>query len=113
MLWVGFYFLCCPGEYTAASEGSRLFRFCDADIYLGSRRLVDSHTASEADILSKTSAGLTFTFQKKCHPGEVVTQTASGALYACSVGSRSIFTLTMLLPTYLSAVTFCMVSGIL
>jgi hypothetical protein len=86
MIWVGFFFLCRPGEYTAAAEGSRPFRFCDVDLYLGSRRL-NLHTAPDSDLLTSTSVGLTFTMQKNCRPGEVVAQTASGSELACSVRS--------------------------
>lgn len=86
MIWVGFFFLCRPGEYTAAAEGSRPFRFCDVDLFLGARRL-DLRTAPEADLLTATSTGLTFTMQKNCRPGEVVAQTASGDAHACCVRS--------------------------
>jgi hypothetical protein len=86
MIWMGFFFLCRPGEYTAAAEGSRPFRFCDAALFLGNRRL-DNATATEDELLAATSSGLTFTNQKNCRPGEVVAQNSSGSPWACAVRS--------------------------
>jgi len=86
LVYLAFFFLCRPGEYTAASEGSRPFRFCDTALFLGTRKL-DLRTASETEIMNATFATLTFTNQKNCHPGEVVGQACSGSTTACPVRS--------------------------
>ena len=84
MIYIGFFFLCRPGEYTAASEGSRPFRYCDVRAYIGQRRL-DIDTAPAADLRASTFTTLTFTNQKNCVPGEVVGQSRSGSSTACPV----------------------------
>lgn len=87
MLWIAFYFLCCSGEYTAASADSRPFQYCDTQFWLGPRQLaLDS--APEAQLLSASCSALTFTNQKNCVPGEVVALGVSGASTAC--GTRAI-----------------------
>lgn len=43
MMWVAFYFLCRPGEYTADGDDSHPFRFKDVQLWLGPRRLDLKH----------------------------------------------------------------------
>ena len=87
MIWIAFYFLCRPGEYTAATSDSRPFRLCDTQLWLGPRRL-DLATAPEAQLLHATCSALTFTLQKNCVPGEVIALGLSGSSTAC--GTRAI-----------------------
>jgi len=35
MIYIAFFYLNSPGEYTAAAEGSRPFRYCDAALFIG------------------------------------------------------------------------------
>ena len=83
MMWVAFYFLCRPGEYTADGDDSHPFRFKDVQLWLGPRRLDLKH-APPADILNAMCSALTFTTQKNCVRGEVVAQGLSGDLDACA-----------------------------
>ena len=83
LLYIGFFFLCRPGEYTAASEGSRPFRFGDVQLWLGPRRL-DLRSAPEHHLGQATCSGLTFTLQKNCVPGEIIAIGTSGSTTACA-----------------------------
>jgi len=83
MIYIAFFYLNRPGEYTAAAEGSRPFRYCDAALFIGRRRL-DKDTASEAELMASTFSALTYTMQKNCVPGEVIGQGCSGSITACA-----------------------------
>eukprot|EP00978_Attheya_sp_CCMP212_P028261 scaffold97193_cov48-Attheya_sp.AAC.1 len=85
MIWVGYYFLCRPGEYTAASEGSRPIRCQDAQLWMGQIAL-DSNTAPDQHLLSATHVTLEFTDQKNCVKGEkIVAGHAGSSDQACAV----------------------------
>jgi hypothetical protein len=84
MIWVGYYFLCRPGEYTAASEGSRPFRFQDVQLWMGQIAL-DSNTAPDQHLLSATHVTLEFTDQKNCVKGENIAAGHAGSDRACAV----------------------------
>ena len=83
MLWVAFFFLCRPGEFTAGTDSARPFRFCDVQLWLGPRRL-DLRSADDALLLQASLSSLTFTNQKNCVPGEVIAIGTSGSAVACA-----------------------------
>jgi hypothetical protein len=86
MMWIAVFFLCRPGEYTAATEGSTPFRFEDASLWIGGQRL-DITTATPAQLLAATFSTLTFTDQKNAVRGEVIGQGCTGSARACATRS--------------------------
>ena len=71
MIWMAYYFLCRPGEYTADIEGSHPFRLEDVQLFVGSRQL-DIYNDPPHLLLAATFVTLTFTTQKNCVRGEVI-----------------------------------------
>jgi hypothetical protein len=86
MVWIAVYFLCRPGEYTRATEGSTPFRFQDVALWIGGQRL-DLHTAPEQQLHRATFSTLTFTDQKNAVRGEVIGQGVTGSPRACATRS--------------------------
>jgi hypothetical protein len=85
MAFIGFFFLCRPGEYTCASDpDSSPFRLCDVTFYHGPRA-VPATTGTLGDISSATSVNLTFTDQKNGVRGERIGHCRSQDATACPV----------------------------
>jgi hypothetical protein len=87
MAFIGFFFLCRPGEYTHPSDPdtrSSPFRLCDVTFFQGPRT-VPATTGSFADISSATSVYLTFTDQKNGVRGERIGHCRSHDATACPV----------------------------
>jgi hypothetical protein len=91
MLWIAFFFLLCPGEYTCPSQYSHLFRFSDVQLWHGSAALCLS-SCSDQDLSAATFVSLTFSTQKNGTRGEAIGHGLSGNPVACPVlsGSRRI-----------------------
>ena len=77
MMWIGFFFLCRPGEYCETGYSSHLFRLCDVQLYLGAA-LLDLFTASPALLRSSSFTSMTFSDQKNSIRGEKVGLAHSG-----------------------------------
>jgi len=86
MIWLAFYFLLRPGEYTAGTPGCHPFRLCDVELFIGIHKL-DPLTCDLADLDAVTFAVLIFTTQKNCVRGEVIGHACSGSNTACPVRS--------------------------
>ena len=72
MMWIAFFFLMRPGEYTKPqSQDASPFRLCDVTLHIGARRL-HLFLADAAELLQATSVQLTCTNQKNSNRGEVV-----------------------------------------
>jgi len=86
MMWLGFFFLGRPGEYTAKSEDSSPFRACDATLFMGDRPIPYA-TASEEYIKASDFATMEFTTQKNAVRGEVVGHRLTPCANSCPVSS--------------------------
>ena len=87
MAFIGFFFLCRPGEYTYPSDprtANAPFRLCDVTFFCGPRT-VPATTGTFADISSATSVYLTFTTQKNGVRGERIGHCRSHDATACPV----------------------------
>ena len=72
VMWMAFFFLMRPGEYTKpSSQDAAPFRFCDVHLHIGDRRL-NLYEAPASELLCATLVTLTFTTQKNANRGEVV-----------------------------------------
>ena len=71
MMWLGFFFLGRPGEYTAKSEESTPFRACDTTLFKDDDP-VTYEMATEASIMPCNFVTEEFTNQKNSVRGEVV-----------------------------------------
>ena len=80
MVCIAFFFLLRPGEYTVKTNNTP-FRLCDVTLFRGTNPLPVS--AGPADLLSITSATLTFTTQKNGVRGERITHGLSGDPLVC------------------------------
>lgn len=83
-MWIAFFFLNRPGEYTAPTPDSAPFRLCDVSLWLHAAPL-DIATASVAQLQAATFVALTFTTQKNSVRGEKVGHGRSGDPIACPV----------------------------
>ena len=84
MIFLAFFFLLRPGEYTDSASDTTPFRFADVQLFHGPRRL-DLTTASEDEIRTASFASLTFTNQKNGVRGEVIGLSTSGNNILCPV----------------------------
>jgi hypothetical protein len=71
MIVLVFFFLLCPGEYTASSSETQPFAFQSVQLFIGGRRL-SLTTASDAELLQSRFGSLTFDRQKNGVRGEVI-----------------------------------------
>ena len=86
MMWLGFFYLGRPGEYTEKSEDSTPFRACDATLFMGEQP-ISYVTASTAFINVADFLTLEFTTQKNAVRGEVVGHGATPDPKACPVAA--------------------------
>ena len=82
MIIIAFFFLLRPGEYTDSPSDSTPFAFADVQLFLGTIRL-DLASSTEAQLLTATSAALTFTTQKNGVENEVIKLGRSGDPFLC------------------------------
>ena len=84
MMWLAFFFLLRPGEYTGTSKRSHPFRIPDVGLWVNDTQ-IQYPSASVADLSSVTFVSLTFVTQKNGNKGEVVGHGRSGHPFACPV----------------------------
>ena len=84
MIVLAFFFLLCPGEYTASPSDTQPFDLRSVQLFLGGRRL-DLVTSSDAQLRCATFAPLTFNMQKNGVRGEVIGLGLSGDPVLCPV----------------------------
>jgi hypothetical protein len=86
MMWIAFFFLLRPGEYTRPSEDTHPFRMGDVHLWINQQPL-DYQTATEAQFLAVNFIGLEFTTQKNGTKGEVIGHGRSLDPFICPVAS--------------------------
>jgi hypothetical protein len=86
MMWIAFFFLLRPGEYTQPAEDSHPFRLADIRLWKNSIA-VDCFTGSANDLLNCTFVSLIFTTQKNGTRGEAIGHGATNNPLACPVRS--------------------------
>jgi hypothetical protein len=64
MIVMAFFFLLCPGKYTAMPSDTTPFRMRDVQLFIGPVR-IDPATADKQTLWTAMFASLTFTTQKK------------------------------------------------
>jgi hypothetical protein len=86
MGFIGFFYLCRPGEHTEPSKDSRsqAFRLRDVELFINQRKL-DPATATRDELQAVNFVCLIFTKQKNGVEGENVGLSRSGHSYACPV----------------------------
>lgn len=84
MMWLAFFFLLRPGEYTSTTKRSHPFCIRDVGLWINKAPL-QYLTASVDDLLAVTFVSLTFVTQKNGNKGEVVGHGRSGHPSACPV----------------------------
>jgi hypothetical protein len=86
MGYIGFFYLCRPGEHTKPSKDSRTqaFRLCDVELFIQNRQ-INPATATPAELQAVNFVCLIFTKQKNGIEGENVGLSRSGHDYACPV----------------------------
>jgi hypothetical protein len=108
MMWLGFFFLLRPGEYTKPASDSHPFRLADVKLWVDNAPL-DIFLAPPHTLLASTFVSLTFSTQKNGTRGEIIGHGRSPNPQACpvhSVARRIIYLCTLHAPptTYLCAV---------
>lgn len=108
MMWIAFFFLLRPGEYTCPSQYSHPFRVEDVQLWAGTAA-INLVTCSDDDLAASTFVSLTFSTQKNGTRGEAIGHGLSGDPIACPVLSvarriQYLRTLTDDSTTYLCAV---------
>jgi hypothetical protein len=84
MLWIAFFFLLRPGEYTKPASDSHPFRLCDVKLWLNSTPVHVKNTDA-ATLLQCTFVSLTFSTQKNGTRGEIIGHGRSNNPNACPV----------------------------
>jgi hypothetical protein len=84
LIWLAFFFLLRPGEYTITGDAPHPFTLADVRLWHHGTP-IDPLTASPATLLSATFVILIFTDQKNAVRGETVGHGRSGDLQACPV----------------------------
>jgi hypothetical protein len=84
MLWIAFFFLLRPGEYTCPNAYAHPFRFQDVQLWCASAA-VNLATCMEQTLLQCTFVSLTFSTQKNGTHGEAIGHGRSGDAVACPV----------------------------
>lgn len=86
MIFMAFFYLLRPGEYTDAPSDTVPFTFQDVILSIGDMRL-NLKTASDAQLLAASTGSLTFTKQKNGVENEVIRLGRSGDPIICPVRS--------------------------
>lgn len=84
MMWIAFFFLLRPGEYTKPAEDSHPFRIQDARLF-AEDELIDAQSCDIAVLDTCTFVSLTFSTQKNGTRGESIGHGRSNHLLACPV----------------------------
>jgi hypothetical protein len=84
MLWIAFFFLLRPGEYTRPSEYSHPFQLHDVQLWQDSIA-VNIFTCPATQLHACTFVSLTFVKQKNGNCGEAIGHGRSGDPFACPV----------------------------
>lgn len=84
MMWIAFFFLLRPGEYTRPAADSHPFRIEDVRLWIGAIPL-NLQECSESDFQHCTFVSLIFTTQKNGTRGECIGHGRSGEVFACPV----------------------------
>jgi hypothetical protein len=84
MMWLGFFFLLRPGEYTMPAEDSHPFHLDDIRLW-NQLVAVDPKTATDAELRAVDFAALVFTTQKNCVRGEMIGHGPSSDPFICPV----------------------------
>ena len=84
MMWIAFFFLLRPGEYTRPAEDSHPFRIEDVQLWIDITP-VNIHECPASDFLHCTFVALTFSTQKNGTRGEAIGHGRSGDAFACPV----------------------------
>jgi hypothetical protein len=84
MLWIAFFFLLRPGEYTCPNAYAHPFRFQDVQLWCASAA-VDLSTCMEQTLLQCTFVSLTFSTEKNGTRGEAIGHGRSGDAVTCPV----------------------------
>ena len=84
MMWLAFFFLLRPGEYTKPTEDTHPFRIQDVRLHVCGGAM-DYRTATSTQLDAIDFVGLEFTTQKNGVRGEVVGHGLSGHPTACPV----------------------------
>lgn len=84
MMWIAFFFLLRPGEYTRPAEDSHPFRIKDIRLWREAQP-VSITSCSDADLMAATFVSLTFSTQKNGTRGEVIGHGRSTHSSACPV----------------------------
>ena len=71
MMWLAFFFLLRPGEYTSTARDSHPFLIRDVSLWEGERPM-SYRTTTSTELQDVTFLSLTFVTQKNDHKGEVV-----------------------------------------
>ena len=85
-MWMAFYFLLQPGEYTNASgDAKHPFRLEDVEFKIGTQHFSDVRTASIADLTAGTFTSIKFSTQKNGVKGEKLAHVSNMQLFACQM----------------------------
>jgi hypothetical protein len=84
LIWLAFFFLLRPGEYTIAGKAPHPFTLADVRLWHNTTP-IDPLTAPPDTLLSATFVVLIFTDQKNAVRGETVGHGRSGDPHACPV----------------------------
>ena len=84
MITIAFFYLLCPGEYTASASDTQAFDYQSVQLFFGPTCL-DLVLTMDAQLCCTTSASLTFDNQKNGVHGEVISLGFSGNPSLCSV----------------------------
>ena len=88
MVSIAFFFLMCPGKYTAPAGENTPFKLVDIQFYVGVRRVLGSVTTGK-DLLHTSFVTYTFTTQKNCVRNEVIGLGRSGNPVCCPVSAMT------------------------
>jgi hypothetical protein len=84
MMWLAFFFLLRPGEYTKPASDSHPFRVCDVKLW-ANHDPIDISQATNDALLASTFVSLTFSTQKNGTRGEIIGHGRSNNPNACPV----------------------------
>jgi hypothetical protein len=82
LLWIAFFFLLRPGEYTSNAQDSHPFTLQDVRMWVG-QTSIDPLTAPFQVLDQVTFAALIFTTQKNAVRGEVIGHGRTNATFSC------------------------------
>ena len=84
IIYIAFFFLLSPGEYTGTTSDDTAFTLNDVYLYLGKQKL-SLAMATDTELGAATSCALHFTTQNNLQKGEVIAQSCSLDSQCCPV----------------------------